>query len=137
MKVLIVKLSALGDILHAMPAVERVIHSRIETGWVVDTRYASVLQLFPGLDHLHVLDVKDWGRTARSGRFIDAFSQIKESLKGIRVVGYDKVLDIQGLLKVPWLPVSQVAIPWALQPVCAGSHLVQPSTGSVYRWIRN
>jgi heptosyltransferase-1 len=99
LKVLVVKLSALGDILHAMPAVRRVVSAGIEVDWMVDTRYADVLKLFPGLGAVHVVDPKGWGKAARSGNIPATFGKMKKQLSGPRSATYHMALDIQGLLK--------------------------------------
>lgn len=101
MKVLVVKLSALGDILHALPAVSaiRAAFPGAELGWVADRRYAGVLGLFPGIDHLHLIDPKGWGRIAREGRPLRALGEAAREIRAIRRVGYDIALDAQGLLK--------------------------------------
>jgi heptosyltransferase-1 len=101
MKVLIVKLSALGDILHAMPAVRSLMLSRpdLEIGWAVDRRYSSVMGLFEGLSHLHVVDPKGWGRNFTAGSFKKAIGDLRRQVEDIRRVKYDAALDIQGLIK--------------------------------------
>jgi len=99
MKALVVKLSALGDILHAMPAVRRLLLEEINVSWAVDARYAGVLELFPGLDNIHIIDPKGWGRSARVGKLFDAFGQMRAEVVPVRVARYDVVLDVQGLIK--------------------------------------
>jgi len=101
MKVLVVKLSALGDILHAMPAVRSLMLSRpdLETGWAVDSRYSSVMELYEGLSHLHVVDPKRWGRNFTAGSFKKATGDLWHQVEDIRRVKYDIALDIQGLIK--------------------------------------
>ncbi len=101
MKVLIVKLSALGDILHAMPAVRSMMLSRpdVETGWAVDRRYSNVMELFEGLVHLHIVDPKRWGRDFTEGSFKKATGDLWHQVEDVRKVEYDIALDIQGLIK--------------------------------------
>ncbi len=101
MKVLIVKLSALGDILHAMPAVRSLMLSRpdLETGWAVDRRYSSVIELFEGLSHLHIVDPKGWGGDFAARSFKKATGDLWHQVEDIRRVKYDIALDIQGLIK--------------------------------------
>lgn len=101
MKVLIVKLSALGDIIHAMPAVRSLMLARpdLVTGWAVDRRYSSVMELFGGLTHLHVVNPKGWGRDFTEGSFKKATWDLWHQVEDIRRVQYDTVLDIQGLIK--------------------------------------
>ena len=89
MKALIVRLSALGDIVHTVPvavALRRAVpDARID--WLVDRRYREVLDLFPVTDHVMAIDPRgSWREAARR-------------VRGLRATGYDVVLDAQGLVK--------------------------------------
>ncbi len=99
MRVLVVKLSALGDILHAMPVVRRAILEGYRVGWMVDMRYAGILDLFPGLEAVHVVDPKGWGRNVRDGKFLHACGKIRSEIAPLRAAQYEVAMDIQGLLK--------------------------------------
>jgi len=91
MKILVVKLSAFGDIIHALPALDDLL-ARPEVGevhWLVDSRYAFVAETFPPSVKVHRIDLKhsrQWRQTWRSIR----------ALKNER---FDAVLDLQGLIK--------------------------------------
>lgn len=98
MKILIVKLSSIGDILHALPVLaairENLPGARI--GWAVESRSAGILRENPMIDDLIELDT----RSLRGGKVIeeivlDAGKQIKE----LRKYTFDVALDLQGLLK--------------------------------------
>lgn len=82
---LIVRLGALGDLVHAMPVVAalRAAHPDARIGWVVHPRFVPLLQLVDGLDRIHPLD-------RRSGA---------AAVRDIRRERYDVCLDLQGLLK--------------------------------------
>ena len=58
--ILIVRLGALGDIVHALPAAAalRVPEARID--WLVDARYRAVLDLVPVLDRRVSVDSRAW-----------------------------------------------------------------------------
>ncbi len=101
MRVLIVKVSALGDILHAMPAVRSLMNSRpdLDVGWVVDSRYSDVMELFGGLSRLHVIDPKGWGRYLREIKLLKTGREARRQLGDIRRTRYDIALDLQGLVK--------------------------------------
>jgi len=90
MKLLIVKLSAFGDIIHALPALEdlRARPERPEIHWLVDARYAFVTEAFPPDVRVHVVALKqgDWRGVART-------------LRSLRRLRFDAVLDLQGLVK--------------------------------------
>jgi lipopolysaccharide heptosyltransferase I len=88
MNILVVRLGALGDIVHAIPAVAalRRAYPTARIDWLVDAKHREVLDLVRVLDHLVV--VRDSSFIA----WVDATRQV-------RAVGYDVALDFQGLMK--------------------------------------
>ena len=98
MKALIVKLSSIGDIVHALPALAH-IRDRMpdaEIGWAVDSRYAEILRGNKLIDHLIEIDT----RSLRGGKIIDdVFLDVARQWGGIRKHKFDVALDMQGLLK--------------------------------------
>lgn len=88
MKVLVVRLGAIGDIVHAVPvaaALRRALpNARID--WVVDARHAGVLEIFPVADRVAPLDFTSWTAVLRGAR-------------ALAVERYDAALDVQGLMK--------------------------------------
>ncbi|MDQ6974986.1 MAG: glycosyltransferase family 9 protein [Mariprofundaceae bacterium] len=89
MNILIVKLSAFGDIIHAIPAMETLRQRGVSVHWLVDARYAFVTELFPKDVHVHVVALKG------ERRFHHALQAIGE----LRKLCFDAVLDLQGLIK--------------------------------------
>ena len=89
--ILIVRLGALGDIVHALPVAaalrERYPDARID--WVVDERHLPLLELVSGLDHRIPLASRSAGPIARIRR-------LRPTLRAAR---YDLAVDVQGLLK--------------------------------------
>jgi heptosyltransferase-1 len=98
LKVLIVKLSSIGDIVHALPALAH-IRDRMpdaQIGWAVDSRYAEILRGNELIDHLIEIDT----RSFRGGKIIDeVFLDVARQFGGIRKHKFDIALDMQGLLK--------------------------------------
>jgi lipopolysaccharide heptosyltransferase I len=86
--ILIVRLGALGDLVHALPAVAalRAAWPDARIDWLVDGRYAPLLELVPVLDRTIVVG-------GRAGRPV--LSVIRE----LRRARYDLAIDFQGLLK--------------------------------------
>jgi heptosyltransferase I len=86
---LIVRLGALGDVVHAIPVAAalrtRFPDARID--WLVDPRYAELLQLVSGIDALVPVDPRRGLRPLYS------------TILRLRRARYDAVLDLQGLLK--------------------------------------
>lgn len=91
MKVLIVKLSAFGDIIHALPALDDVLqHPKVsEVHWLVDSRYAFVTDIFPPTVKVHQVALKGSNRLRHAMRVIRA----------LRREHFDCIIDLQGLIK--------------------------------------
>jgi len=87
-RLLIVKLSSIGDVLHALPVVKSIKHDLpdLEIGWVVRERCASLLAGVEFVDHVHVIKNKPG---------LKDLLNLSNELKGIQ---YDTVFDMQGLL---------------------------------------
>jgi lipopolysaccharide heptosyltransferase I len=98
MKILIVKLSSIGDVIHALPALAAIREGLpdAEIGWAVETRSAGILRGNPMIDHLIELDTK----SLRGGKVIEEIAlDAGKQLKGLRKYSFDIALDMQGLLK--------------------------------------
>jgi len=95
MKIAIVKLSALGDIVHAMAGLQFIKAQipDIRIDWVVEERYADILKNNPDIDHIRTVDLKSL-KTQKTG----IFKQIKK-IRGYADNNYDLVIDAQGLIK--------------------------------------
>lgn len=98
MKVLIVKASALGDIVHALPVLPYLKSAApdLEIDWVVEEPFASLLGANPMVRRLHILRTKAWRRARFSGQ---ARREFWELLEGLRRERYDVALDLQGNMK--------------------------------------
>ena len=95
MKIAIVKLSAMGDIIHAMVALQYIkeAHPDTKIDWIVEQGFASVLEGNPHIDNILTLNLKSIKKDKSA-----LFSQIKK-VKRYAKNNYDLVLDAQGLIK--------------------------------------
>ena len=87
LKIAIVKLSALGDIVHAAIVLQFIKKHcpNAHITWLVDARFASLLKDHPLINELVVLPLKE---------------SFKKSYKIIKTLGkFDKIIDLQGLFK--------------------------------------
>ncbi len=94
-KIAIVKLSALGDIVHALVAIQFIKNQfpSLQIDWIVEASFAAVLEDNPHINTIYKVNLKNIKK--------DKFSIFKE-IKVIRDIAknqYDIVIDAQGLLK--------------------------------------
>jgi heptosyltransferase-1 len=95
MKICIVKLSAMGDIIHAMIALEFIkkAFNNSQIDWVVEAGFKSVLESNPNIDNILPINLK-----ALKKNKSEFFTQYK-LLKTYSKNNYDLIIDAQGLLK--------------------------------------
>ncbi|MFH1351801.1 MAG: lipopolysaccharide heptosyltransferase II [Pseudomonadota bacterium] len=100
--ILIIKLSAIGDVVHTLPLLEvlrqNFPHCRID--WLVEEEASQLIDGHEGLDHLIVSQRRSWQRRVlKGGELWGVFREVKRFLKDLRSVEYDVVMDLQGLFK--------------------------------------
>ncbi|WP_321470538.1 lipopolysaccharide heptosyltransferase I [Halarcobacter sp.] len=95
MKIAIVKLSAMGDIVHAMVALQFIKkhNPNIQIDWFVEKAFFQVLENNPDIDNIYSLNLKAIKKDKKQ-----LFSQIKQ-VKTYSKKTYDLVIDAQGLIK--------------------------------------
>jgi heptosyltransferase-1 len=98
MRILFVKLSSIGDVVHALPALAAVRRAlpRAEIAWVVERRSAEILRDNPLVNTLIEVDTKGLRRWPMSGETLPA---TRRQLRRLRASPFDLAIDFQGLLK--------------------------------------
>ena len=98
MKILLVKLSSLGDVVHAMPALQDIHHALPEAqiDWVVEASFAPLVRRCTGVARVVESDVRRWRKSPFSTHTRAAWRAFKLDLQRER---YDAVIDLQGLTK--------------------------------------
>lgn len=94
MKVLIVKASALGDVIHALPVLAW-LHSAdpaMEIDWLVEEGFAPLLETHPLLRKVQRIATRRWRQAGR----LAAVGETLRTLAALRRERYDVVLDLQG-----------------------------------------
>jgi len=95
MRIAIVKLSALGDIVHAMVALQFIksFDKEVSVDWIVDEAYKELLDLCPDINQVHIIKLKECKKKK-------SLALLFNELKKVRKLGpYDIVIDMQGLIK--------------------------------------
>ncbi|MCF6310134.1 MAG: lipopolysaccharide heptosyltransferase I [Sulfurimonas sp.] len=95
MKICIVKLSAMGDIIHAMVALEFIKKEipKAQIDWIVESGFKGILENNPHIDNILPINLKSIKKKKS-----EIFNQYK-ILKTYSKNSYDIVIDAQGLLK--------------------------------------
>ena len=98
LRFLVIRLSSIGDIVHALPAVAALggTFPEAEIHWVVETRHADLLAGNPFVHRLIKLDTLGWRKRLISGSTIES---IARGIAALRQSEYDAALDFQGLCK--------------------------------------
>ena len=95
-RLLIVKLSSLGDVVHALPVASalRVRYPTLHLTWAVEARCAPLVHQQGVVDRVIEFPRLEWGAVDRAWP-----AALRSPLAALRAVGCDAVLDLQGLLK--------------------------------------
>jgi heptosyltransferase-1 len=102
LRVLIVRLGAMGDILHALPAVAalRQAHPKWYLGWAVEPRWSALLSgnngSQPLVDRTHLVTAKEWARSPLRLETLRQIGALRHSLQAER---YDLCIDLQGAVR--------------------------------------
>jgi heptosyltransferase-1 len=111
-RLLVVRLGAMGDILHALPAVTalRIEHPAWGIDWVVEPKWAALLSARgaesrdtgdprpgrPVIDRLHLARAKEWGKSPLSSQTREEVLALRRALRDGH---YDTVIDFQGAVR--------------------------------------
>jgi 3-deoxy-D-manno-octulosonic-acid transferase/heptosyltransferase-1 len=101
MNILIIKLSAVGDVIHTLPSLAalRKLYPKAHITWVVEELSADLLKDHPLLDRVIVSHRTSWIREVKHGRLIWPFLEMVTFIRALRERRYDLVIDFHGLLK--------------------------------------
>lgn len=150
-RILVVRLSAMGDVLHTLPAVTALnrLFPRAFIGWAIEERWAELLCSReaarrgprclekPLVDTLHIVNTRNWRRAPFSD---ETWKEILGAIREIRELEYDVAIDFQGAIRSAVLaqlsrapeivgfrsPREHVASMFYNRPViAAGRHIVE------------
>ncbi len=101
-KILIIRLSAIGDVVRTLPALRALRRKFPEAyiAWVAEDSSADLLSGHPDLDRVFVFKRSEWKKHRRGlSGLLAAVRQIASVVREIRRAGFDLVLDFHGILK--------------------------------------
>lgn len=129
MKILIVRVSSLGDVIHNMPMVQDILrhYPAAQIDWVVEEAYAGLVRLNPGVRNIIPVALRRWRKRLWSKT---VWAEIRYFRRLLQTEAYDYVFDTQGLLK------TGVLMGWArLAPGGQKLGLANGTEGSGYEGI--
>jgi lipopolysaccharide heptosyltransferase I len=110
LRVLVVRMSAMGDVIHGLPAVAalRAARPNWQVGWLIEQRWIELLcahtmermqprsGLKPLIDWVHVSDFKEWRKDLSS---VATWRDMRSCMHEVRAMNYDVALDLQGTIR--------------------------------------
>lgn len=102
MRVLLIKTSSLGDVIHTLPALTDAMGALpgIQFDWVVEEGFAEIPTWHPAVANVIPVAIRRWRKNLWQTLKNGEWRQFKRRLRDTR---YDLVIDAQGLLKSAWL----------------------------------
>jgi heptosyltransferase-1 len=134
---LIVRLSAMGDIIHTLPAAAalRQAFPHATLGWLIEERWAELLCTLryprsgrrssqrPLVDRVHSVNTAEWRRALFS---FNTWQQMAVGLSQLRGIRYDAVIDFQGAIR------SALLARWSGAPIVYGSAQPHENAASLF-----
>lgn len=98
MRLLIVKTSSMGDVVHAMPVVHDIlrVHPSAHIEWLVEAPFAAIPAMHPGVAKVLPMAWRKWRSELAKRRTWRAMRELRDELRDGH---FDLALDLQGLLK--------------------------------------
>jgi len=110
LRVLVVRLSAMGDVIHGIPAIValRAARPKLQIGWLIEQRWMELLcahpmerlqprsELKPLVEWIHISDFKGWRKELSAGA---TWGEMRSCMREVRAMKYDVALDLQGAVR--------------------------------------
>ena len=98
MKILLVRLSSMGDLIHTLPAIEDLARQcpDVKLHWLCEAGFADIARLHPFVKKIHVMKWRQWRKHLFQAETWQEIGRLKQAL---RQEAFDFVLDSQGLIK--------------------------------------
>lgn len=98
MRILIVKTSSLGDVIHTLPAVTELAehYPDAQIDWVIEEAFQDIARLHPAVNKVIPISIRRWRKNLFNKKNKE---EITDFINNLREYSYDFVVDAQGLLK--------------------------------------
>lgn len=103
--ILLVRLTARGDVLLASPVIEAVRrrYPKAHIAWAVESHARGMIEHHEALDEIIVWNRAAWKGMIRAGRWGALWRAFRALRARLRAPGFDIALDLQGLLRSGWV----------------------------------
>ncbi len=100
-KILIIRLSAIGDVVFASPLIKalRRRYPQAQISWMVEPAAAPLLKNNPDLDEVILWPKAQWKQLWKQRQFFTLWREVRQLRKRLRDKRFDVAIDLQGLLK--------------------------------------
>jgi heptosyltransferase-1 len=97
-RILLIKTSSLGDVIHCLPAVSDLARrvERLTLDWVIEEPLAEIPRLHPAVTRVIPVRIRYWRRHLLAP---DTWREFADFRRSIAELGYDRVIDAQGLIR--------------------------------------
>lgn len=101
-KILIVRLSSLGDVVHNMPVIAdiRRRHPDVVIDWLVEESFVELVELVDGVRRAIPFSLRRWRKRLLSA---STWREVRQFRRALGAEQYDLVIDCQGLVKSAWV----------------------------------
>lgn len=99
--ILIIRLSAIGDVVFASPLIKALRRSYPDAriSWLVEPAAATLLKSNPDLDEVILWPKGEWQQLWQQRRFLQLARALRQFVAALRARQFDTAIDLQGLLK--------------------------------------
>ncbi|MBX9691082.1 MAG: glycosyltransferase family 9 protein [Cyanobacteria bacterium] len=100
-RVLLIRLSALGDVIHGLPAAAAIKQAlpQVKLSWVVEPPFVELLSENPAVDEVIVFPKKALKSAVKQASIGELQSELTQFISGLRHEQFDAAIDLQGLFK--------------------------------------
>lgn len=102
MRILLIKMSSMGDVFHTFPALSDAQKNipGLVIDWVVEGSFSEIPKWHPVVDKVYPIELRKWRKSLFSKK---TRQEIKSFFEVVNQTKYDLVIDAQGLLKSAWV----------------------------------